>query len=128
MTLADGTRIEAPIVASNASCKVTFLKLIEAAKLPVDFVAEIRRYRTFSTAFKINIACERLPQYSAFDAAACGFDYPSYTHIGPTIEYLEQAYDDAKHGGISRRPFVTPVTPTATVRRTAARPASSTRT
>ena len=101
------------IVASNAHAQVTFLKLLDPRALPAEFVRDIETYRTKSAGFKINIACERLPQYSAFDAAACGFDYPSYTHIGPTIEYLEQAYDDAKHGGISRRPFVTPVTPTA---------------
>jgi phytoene dehydrogenase-like protein len=111
VTLADGTRIEAPVVASNASCKVTFLKLIEAGKLPADFVEDIRRYRTFSTAFKINIACERLPRYRAFDAAECGFAYPTYTHIGPTIDYLEAAYDDAKNGAWSKNPFLTPVAP-----------------
>ena len=57
---------------------------------------DIEAYRTYSAAFKVNIACERLPQYSAFDVAACGFAYPTYTHLGPTIEYLERAYDDAK--------------------------------
>ena len=111
VTLADGTRFEAPIVASNASCKVTFLKLVDAQLLPADFVSEIRRYRTYSTAFKINIACDRLPQYRAFDAAQCGFAYPTYTHIGPTIEYLEAAYDDAKNGSWSKNPFLTPVAP-----------------
>jgi phytoene dehydrogenase-like protein len=111
VTLADSTRIEAPIVASNVSCKVTFLDLIDSTVLPADFIADIRRYRTFSTAFKINIACERLPQYRAFDPAACGFAYPTYTHIGPTIEYLEAAYDDAKNGHWSRNPFLTPVAP-----------------
>jgi phytoene dehydrogenase-like protein len=111
VTLADGSRIAAPVVASNASCKVTFLKLIDPAKLPADFVAAIRRYRTFSTAFKINIACERLPQYRGFDPAAAGFAYPTYCHVGPTIEYLEAAYEDAKHGRWSARPFMTPVAP-----------------
>lgn len=111
VTLADGTRIEAPVVASNASCRVTFLKLVDEKTLPADFVAAIKRYRTFSTAFKINIACERLPHYRSFDPAACGFAYPTYTHIGPTIAYLEQAYDDAKNGNWSKNPFLTPVAP-----------------
>src|SRR6266581_1350978 len=96
VTTADGARYEAPIVASNASCKVTFLKLLPESVLPADFVQEIRGYRTFATSFKINIACERLPQYKAFDAAACGFPYPTYTHIGPDIDYLERAYEEAK--------------------------------
>ncbi|MFZ0209628.1 MAG: NAD(P)/FAD-dependent oxidoreductase [Roseiarcus sp.] len=111
VTLADGTRYEAGIVASNVSAKLTFLKFLDKSKRPAEFVRDIESYRTFSTAFKINIACEALPQYTSFDPQACGFAYPTYTHIGPTIEYLERAYDDAKYGDMSREPFVTPVTP-----------------
>lgn len=111
VTLADGTRYEAGIVASNVSAKLTFLKFLDKSKLPTEFVRDVEAYRTFSTAFKINIACEALPQYTAFNAEACGFAYPTYTHIGPTIEYLEKAYDEAKYGDMSREPFITPVTP-----------------
>jgi phytoene dehydrogenase-like protein len=111
VTTSDGTRFEAPIVASNLNAKLTFLKLMEKDSLPPEFVRDLNAYRTFSTAFKINIACERLPQYTAFDASACGFPYPTYAHIGPSIEYLERAYDDAKYGEWSRQPFITPVAP-----------------
>src|SRR2546430_7443440 len=34
------------------------------------------------------------------------------SHIGPDIDYLERAYDDAKYGWYSRRPFLTAVVPT----------------
>ena len=112
VTLADGTRYESKVVASNVSAKLTFLKFIAPDRLPPDFVRDVESYRTYSTAFKINIACEKLPQYKGFDAADAGFEYPTYTHIGPTIDYLERAYDDAKYGDMSREPFVTPVTPT----------------
>jgi phytoene dehydrogenase-like protein len=112
VTLADGSRIFADIIACNVSAKVTFTRLVDRQQLPAEFLRDIDTFRTYSTAFKFNIACERLPQYSAFDAQACGFGYPAYTHIGPTIEYLERAYDDAKYGDISQRPFITPVTPT----------------
>jgi phytoene dehydrogenase-like protein len=111
VTLADGTKIEARVVASNVSAKLTFLKFLPSAALPADFVRDVESYRTYSTAFKINIACERLPAYTAFDAAKCGFAYPTYTHIGPTIEYLEKAYVDATLGDWSADPFVTVVTP-----------------
>ncbi len=111
VTTQDGSTFSAQVVASNLSCKVTFLKLVAEAALPAEFVRDIRNYRTFSTAFKINIACERLPVYRAFDAEKCGFAYPSYTHIGPTIDYLEKAFADAKAGWWSADPFITPVTP-----------------
>lgn len=111
VTLADGTRVDADIVASNVSAKLTFLKFLPRGALPSDFVRDIEAYRTYSSAFKINIACERLPVYRGFDPSACGFAYPTYTHIGPTIDYLERAYDDAKYGEWSRKPFLTPVAP-----------------
>jgi len=33
-------------------------------------------------------------------------------HVAPDIDWLERAYDDAKHGWYSARPFMTPVCPT----------------
>lgn len=111
VTLADGARLRAPIVASNVSAKLTFLRFLPERLLPEEFVRQVRAYRTLSSAFKINIACERLPTYTAFDATACGFAYPTYAHIAPTVEYLERAYDDAKWGRFSRQPFLTPVAP-----------------
>ena len=104
----DGTRIEAALVASNVSAKLTVLKFLPEDALPAEFVRDIRGYRTHSAAFKINIACERLPQYTSFDPAACGFAYPTCTHIGPTIEYLERAYGDAKWGAWSGDPSSPP--------------------
>lgn len=109
---AGGEEIRARVVASNASCKVLFQQLVPQDQLPADFLDEIKSYRTFSTAFKINAACEAPPRYRAFDKAKCGFDYPAYVHIGPDIDYLERAYDDAKYGWYSARPFITPVVPT----------------
>lgn len=112
VVLKGGEEIRARAVASNAHAKTLFLKLVERKELPDEFLGDIESYRSFSTAFKINVACERPPQYKAFDKAKAGFDYPTYVHLGPTIDYLERAYDDAKYGNYSQRPFITPVCPT----------------
>jgi phytoene dehydrogenase-like protein len=99
-------------VVSNASCKVMFDRLVAPEHLPPDFLRHIRDYRTFSTAFKLNLAVEAPPRFSAFDPAKCGFAAPSYAHVGPDIDYLQAAYEDACHGRWSRRPFLTTVVPT----------------
>lgn len=117
VTTADGTTYRARIVASNASAKALYLNLLDARLLPDEVLAEARSYRTFSTAFKMNVACERPPQYQFLErirreGVLGNFSYPTYMHIAPDIDYLERAYDDAKHGGYSRQPFITPVTPT----------------
>jgi phytoene dehydrogenase-like protein len=112
VVLRSGEEIAAKAVVSNADPKRTFLGLVDSRELPGEFVDEVRTYKTYSTAFKINLALEEAPRYRAFDTRAVGAAYPTYVHIGPSIEYLERAYDDAKYGRCSARPFMTPVVPT----------------
>ena len=109
---ANGEEFTARAIVGNASCKVLFDRLVAPEHLPADFLKHIRDYRTFSTAFKINVAAEAPPRFAAFDAARCGFDAPNYIHIGPTVEYLQAAYEDACQGRYSSRPFITAVVPT----------------
>jgi len=109
---ADGRTFAGRLVVSNADCKTLFQKLVSPSHLPSDFLADIARFRTFSTAFKINIAADAPPAYKAFDKAKAKFDYPTYVHLAPDIDYLERAFDDAKYGWYSTKPFVTPVVPT----------------
>ena len=111
VTLADGTRIEARTIASNVSAKLTFLKFLPRDQLPAEFVRDLRATGPIRPRSRSTSPASGCPAYTAFDPAKCGFAYPTYTHIGPTIEYLERAYDDAKYGDWSRDPFVTPVTP-----------------
>ncbi len=112
-----GETYTARSIVSNASAKILYLDLVGEKHLPAEVVREIKGYRTFSTAFKMNIACERPPQYRILDklrqdGALGNLDYPTYMHIAPDIDYLERAYDDAKHGWYSSHPFITPVVPT----------------
>ena len=113
----DGRQFDARTVVSNASAKALYQDMIDARHLPDEFLNDIRNLRTFSTAFKLNIACERPPQYRGLHKAVASgalgdFSYPTYVHCAPDIDYLEKAYDDAKHGWYSDRPFMTPVVPT----------------
>ncbi len=108
----DGLDYAAPIIVSNAHCKVLFDDLVGEAALPDHFLDNIRRFKTHSTAWKINIACEAPPDFAAFDRSESGTDYCAFAHIGPDIDYLERAYDDAKYGWYSSRPWMTAATPT----------------
>src|SRR5262249_26073269 len=108
----DGRTFSAPVVACNANATALFRRLIAPEHLPAELLADIDSFRTFSTAFKLNIAADAPPAYRAFDPAKAGFAYPTYVHVAPGIDYLERAYDDAKYGRFSARPFLTPVVPT----------------
>lgn len=100
---AAGEEFDAGVVISNANAKLLYLDMVGAEHLPEEVVREVSNYRTFSTAFKMNIACERPPQYRCMqralnDQALGMWTYPTYVHIAPDIDFLERAYDDAKAG------------------------------
>jgi phytoene dehydrogenase-like protein len=109
---ADGREFHARVIACNVAAPTLYKRLIAPAHLPAELLREIDTFRTFSTAFKMNIAAHEPPSYRAFDPARLQFRYPTYVHIAPSIDYLERAYDDAKYGWYSSRPFLTPVVPT----------------
>jgi phytoene dehydrogenase-like protein len=108
----DGREFEARVVAANVSAKLLFTRMMNGAELPTDFRWNVETFRTESAAAKLNVACERLPQFTAFDRTICGFEYPSYTHLAPDVGYLERAYADARQGWYSHKPFVTVTAPT----------------
>ncbi|MYH70946.1 MAG: NAD(P)/FAD-dependent oxidoreductase [Gammaproteobacteria bacterium] len=109
--LAGGEELHAKLVVSNANAKTTFGGLVGEDELPDAFMQRINRYRTRGKSFKLLCAVDRLPQYTGFSREKTGVDYPAYAHIGPTPEYLERAFDEAKYGWYSSRPFLSPIVP-----------------
>ena len=109
--LASGEELQAKLVVSNANAKTTFGGLVDKEQLPEEFMQRISRYRTRGKSFKLLCAVDRLPHYAGFSKEKTGVDYPAYAHIGPTPEYLERAFDEAKYGWYSSRPFLSPIVP-----------------
>lgn len=73
----------ASCVASNAHAKTLFRRLVAPRHLPEECLADIDAYRTFATAFKLNIAAEAPLAYRAFDPAKTGFGSPTSVHAAP---------------------------------------------
>ncbi len=107
----DGRDYAAKLVASGVAAPVTFGRMVARNKLPESFMTDIDRWRAKGEIFKINCAVDRPPSYRGYQTPRAGVDYPAYAHIGPTIDYMERAYDDAKYGWYSKRPFVSPIVP-----------------
>jgi phytoene dehydrogenase-like protein len=101
---ADGREFNAKVVLSNAAPIRTYTRLVDSAALPPDFLADIEAIQITSPVMKINMALERLPEYTA-----AGTDqqraYTGGVFIGPSIDYFQQAYEDARHGRPSDYPF-----------------------
>ncbi len=104
VALVDGTEYHAPVVVSALDPRRTFLELVDPRELPTDLVETIRRFRFQGTSAKVNFALDGLPRYPALGDRTD--QYRGFTNIGPTMEYLERAFDDAKYGWYSRRPYL----------------------
>ncbi len=104
--LADGTTIEAPIVASSVDAHWTFERLLDATQLPDAFRAAVARIDYSSASAKINLGLSDLPNFSAAPTADVAPHHHGTIHISPTLDYIERAYDDAKYGRPSAEPVL----------------------
>jgi phytoene dehydrogenase-like protein len=105
VALEDGTEFDAPVVVSALDPRRTFLELVDPRELPSDLVEAIRRFRFQGTSAKVNFALDGLPTYPAL-ADRDGDYFRGFTNIGPSMDYLERAFDEAKYGWYSSRPYL----------------------
>ncbi|MFN0166781.1 MAG: phytoene desaturase family protein [Bryobacteraceae bacterium] len=111
VVLEGGEEIQARAVASNLDPHVTFLRLVGETHLEPEFATAIRRFRSEGTSLKINLALDRLPDFTACPGAP-GPQHRATMHICPSVDYVERAWDDAKYGQPSRNPLLELTCPT----------------
>jgi phytoene dehydrogenase-like protein len=104
VTLANGEELLAPLVITTCHPKIAFLRHLDPAELPEDFVHDIRHWKTRSGTVKINLAIGELPTFTA-DPAFDPEIHGGAIQILDDIEQLEEAYQDARFGQAARRPF-----------------------
>ena len=104
VALEDGTEYRAKTVVSALDPRRTFLELVDPRELPSDLVETIQRFRFQGTSSKVNFALDGLPKYPALGDR--GDMFRGFTNIGPSMDYLEHAFDDAKYGWYSQRPYM----------------------
>lgn len=106
VVLAGGEELTARAVVSNADPRTTFLKLIDPVNFDPNFLGKIRNYRSLGSVAKVNLALSALPKFSALKGADAAEKLSGRLHVGPEIDYLERAYDAAKYGDYSPRPYL----------------------
>jgi phytoene dehydrogenase-like protein len=110
VALVSGEEIRARRVVSNADPRRTFLDLLDPIHLSPSFLDRVRNIRFRGVCARVNLALGELP---AFKGAPAGdLHLRGAISIGPDLNYLERAYDDAKYGQISRQPYLEAVVPT----------------
>jgi phytoene dehydrogenase-like protein len=112
VALANGDEIYADVISSSVDPRLTFMKMVGQEHLPTDFVEDIQRYKFRGSSGKVNLALDALPDFKCMPGP--GPHLRGAVSISPSVEYMERAYDDAKYGRYSRRPYIDMVIPTLT--------------
>ncbi len=95
IVLANGEEIPAGKVISAADPKHTLLKLVGARELPPEFVWHVQSIKMRGSVAKVHLLTDG------------SHGIPNGTVVlAPSIKYLERAYDAAKYGEISEKPYL----------------------
>jgi phytoene dehydrogenase-like protein len=95
VVLANGEEIFADTVISAVDPKRTFLSLVGPMNLPPEFVWKTQSIKMRGSVAKVHLLIEGNP------------GIPSGTVVlAPSLRYLEKAYDAAKYGEISEKPYL----------------------
>ena len=108
VTLEDGSVLEAPIVASSVDAHLTFEKFLADGVLPDNFANAVAGIDYASASMKINLALGEPPNFTARPTAPreVAPHHHGTMHVGPSMDYLDRAYDDAKYGQPAREPIL----------------------
>ncbi|MBI2296559.1 MAG: NAD(P)/FAD-dependent oxidoreductase, partial [Betaproteobacteria bacterium] len=109
VALESGEEIKAKLVVSGADPRRTFLDLVGEKHLPAGFVEAVRRFKFRGSSGKVNLALGELPNFTCLPGS--GPHLRGAISVSPSVDYLERAYDDAKYGEFSRRPYLDVVIP-----------------
>src|SRR5207237_9712048 len=96
-------------VVSSLDPRRTFLQLLESDQLPPEFVQDIKRFKFRGSSGKVNLALDALPSFTCMPGI--GRQHRGASSLSPSLQYVSRAYDDAKYGEFSRRPYMDIVFP-----------------
>jgi len=112
VVLENGDEIYADVVSSSVDPRLTFMKMVGEQHLPNDFCEDLKRYKYRGSSGKVNLALDGLPDLKSLPGA--GPHLRGAISISPSVDYMERAYDEAKYGRYSRRPYIDIVIPSLT--------------
>jgi len=104
VVLDNGETLRARYVASSVNPKLLYTRLVPSDALPADFLARIKNWRNGSGTFRMNVALNALPSFTALPDP--GDHLTAGIIIAPSLGYMDRAWQDARESGWSREPVV----------------------
>src|ERR687891_303925 len=112
VALESGEEIEAGMVLSGVDVRRTLLDMLEPGTLDATVEEAVRRYKFRGSSGKVNLALDGLPDFTCLPNAEDVDHLRGAIAFSPSVDYMERAYDEAKYGSFSTRPFIDVVIPT----------------
>ena len=104
--LTSGELLSARAVAAAIPPKLLFQRMIPDGAVAADIHARFRAIQCGSGTFRMNVALSELPDFTSHPGTHLQSHHAAGIIIGPTIDYLERAYFDARMTGWSKAPIV----------------------
>ncbi|MHB8597688.1 MAG: phytoene desaturase family protein [Ktedonobacteraceae bacterium] len=104
--LENGEELRATAVLSNADPKRTFFQFCADADLDKGFLKRIGQFKTDSAVIKINVALKELPNFKCLPGTTPALQHFGSCEISPTPNWVQNAYEDAMHGELSKKPYI----------------------
>jgi phytoene dehydrogenase-like protein len=104
VALSSGEELRSDLVVTAVHPKTAFLELVDRDELPAEFIGDVERWKTRSGVVKVNLAVDRLPEFTAKP----GFDpevHGGTIVLAESLDDIEGAFQDAVAGRASSRPF-----------------------
>jgi phytoene dehydrogenase-like protein len=121
VVLATGETVRARAVAAAVPPKLLFSRMVPQGAVAPALHARFANLKSGSGTFRMNVALSELPEFTCRPNRDGTDHLASGIVVGPTLDYLERAYLDARASGWSKEPIVEMVVP-STLDRTLAPP------
>jgi phytoene dehydrogenase-like protein len=112
VVLTSGEEFHAPLVVTTTHPKITFLQHLDRSELPDRFVDDIEHWNSRSGVVKINLALGELPDFVADPGTEPAIHHGGAIELAHSIDYIEDAFQDARSGHAATRPYSDGVIPT----------------
>jgi len=110
VALESGEEILAGSVLSSVDARQTYLGLLEPGTIEPELEEEVRRIKFRGSSGKVNLAVDGLPDFTSLPGD--GEHLRGAISFSASVDDMERAYDDAKYGRWSGRPYIDMIIPT----------------
>jgi phytoene dehydrogenase-like protein len=112
VVLKNGDELRARIIVSGVDPRRTFLGLVGEQHLEAELTRQVKRFKMRGSSAKVNLALDGLPSFTCLPGD--GPHLRGDITLAASVDALETAYDEAKYGAFSSRPFLDIVIPSLT--------------